>query len=76
MYVRFLNVYFTVRPWYVETNVPAPKQLVLMVDISNSMRKSTANGETLMRLAHQAAKTVINTLNAKDKVNLHNMVTL
>lgn len=50
------------RPWYVETATPEPKDVVLVIDTSGSM--TTA----LMNVAREAAKTVLNTMNPRDRV--------
>nr|XP_026690878.1 VWFA and cache domain-containing protein 1-like isoform X2 [Ciona intestinalis] len=49
------------RPWYVQANVPKPKQVVIVIDKSGSM------GVTNMNLAKEAAKSVVNTLNPQDR---------
>ena len=50
------------RPFYVETATPEPKDVVLVIDHSGSM-----SGERL-RVAKQAAKTVLRTMNPRDRV--------
>ena len=50
------------RPFYVETATPEPKDVVLVIDHSGSM-----SGERL-RVAKEAAKTVLRTMNPRDKV--------
>ena len=50
------------RPFYVETATPEPKDVVLVIDHSGSMR-----GESL-RVAKEAAKTVLRTMNPRDRV--------
>ena len=50
------------RPWYVETATPIPKHVVIVIDKSGSM------GTSLMKIAKDAAKTVLDTLNPRDKV--------
>lgn len=62
MPVNNRNLYF--RPYYVETVTPTPKDLVLVLDRSESMK--TFN---IMNLAKEAAKTVIGTLNPNDRVS-------
>ena len=47
---------------------PRPKDLVVMVDKSGSM-KVHHNGRSLMDIAIDAATTVINTLNPNDRVS-------
>ena len=53
---------------------PRPKDLVVVVDRSGSML-STHNGRTLMDIAIDAAKTVINTLNPNDRVSKRYFIT-
>ena len=50
------------RPFYVETATPEPKDVVLVIDRSGSMA-----GEQLT-LAKEAAKTVLRTMNPRDRV--------
>lgn len=50
------------RPWYVETATPEPKDVVLVIDTSGSM------GTALMNVAREAAKTVLSTMNPRDRV--------
>ncbi|KAK3750190.1 hypothetical protein QZH41_015424, partial [Actinostola sp. cb2023] len=57
------------RPWYVATATPEPKHVVIVIDVSGSMG-SYYEGETRMQLARQAAKTVLDTLNPRDKVGV------
>ncbi|XP_076811767.1 VWFA and cache domain-containing protein 1-like isoform X7 [Clavelina lepadiformis] len=54
------------RPWYVQANVPVPKEVVVVIDKSGSMGRRHGS-VTLMELAKSAAKTVISTLNPFDK---------
>ena len=56
------------RPWYVETATPEPKDVVLVIDTSGSM--TTA----LMNVAKEAAKTVLSTMNPRDRVCTSNTV--
>ena len=51
------------RPWYVETATPIPKHVVIVIDRSGSMGESN-----LIRIAKDASKTVLDTLNPRDKV--------
>ena len=51
------------RPWYVETATPEPKDVVLVIDTSGSMLSA------LMNVAKEAAKTVLNTMNPRDRVS-------
>ena len=52
------------RPAYVETATPTPKDIVIVLDRSESMTQSG-----IWRLAQEAAKTVIGTLNPNDRVS-------
>ncbi|KAK2553968.1 VWFA and cache domain-containing protein 1 [Acropora cervicornis] len=52
------------RPFYVETATPEPKDVVLVIDHSGSMR-----GERL-RVAKEAAKTVLRTMNPRDRIGV------
>lgn len=52
------------RPFYVETATPEPKDVVLVIDHSGSMR-----GESL-RVAKEAAKTVLRTMNPRDRIGV------
>ena len=51
------------RPWYVETATPEPKDVVLVIDTSGSM------GTNLLNVAKEAAKTVLTTMNPRDRVS-------
>ena len=51
------------RPWYVETATPIPKDIVVVLDRSGTM----SHGQS-MKTAKDAAKTVVGTLNPKDRV--------
>lgn len=51
------------RPWYVEAATPGPKDVVLVIDTSGSM------GTTAMNVAKDAAKTVLSTMNPRDRVS-------
>lgn len=53
------------RPFYVETATPEAKDVVLVMDTSWSM-----NGEKL-KVAREAAKTVLDTMNPKDQVRIY-----
>ncbi|EDO48211.1 predicted protein [Nematostella vectensis] len=50
------------RPWYVEAASPQPKDVILVVDYSGSM------GGSRLPIAKEAAKTVLDTLNPRDRV--------
>lgn len=50
------------RPFYVETATPEPKDVVLVIDRSGSM------SGTRLKLAKEAAKTVLRTMNPRDRV--------
>ncbi|KAJ7392146.1 hypothetical protein OS493_013518 [Desmophyllum pertusum] len=52
------------RPFYVETATPEPKDVVLVIDISGSMR-----GDQII-VAKEAAKTVLSTMNPRDRIGL------
>ena len=51
------------RPWYVETATPIPKDIVVVLDRSGTMSLGQS-----MTMAKDAAKTVVGTLNPKDRV--------
>ena len=51
------------RPWYVEAATPIPKDIVVVLDSSGTM----SHGQS-MKMAKDAAKTVVTTLNPKDRV--------
>lgn len=59
------------RPWYVETASPTPKDIVIVIDKSGSMEfeYNMHAGRYLMAIAKEAAKTVLDTLNPKDRVS-------
>ena len=63
MHITFPATIISCRPWYVETVSPEPKDVVIVVDKSGSM----ANG--LLDIAKEAAKTVLGTMNPKDRVS-------
>ena len=50
------------RPWYVSTATPEPKDVVLVIDTSGSMKYGR------MEVAIKAAQTVVNTLSPDDRV--------
>ena len=52
------------RPFYVETATPEPKDVVLVIDHSGSMSGSR------MIVAKEAAKTVLRTMNPRDRVSI------
>ena len=52
------------RPFYVETATPEPKDVVLVIDTSGSM-----HGNRIL-VAKEAAKTVLNTMNPRDRVSI------
>ncbi|KAL9960908.1 hypothetical protein ACROYT_G034416 [Oculina patagonica] len=54
------------RPFYVETATPEPKDVVLVIDTSGSML-----GDRI-RVAKEAAKTVLSTMNPMDRIGLVN----
>ena len=59
------------RPWYVETITAVPKDIVVAMDVSNSMDLSFAtSGKTYLNLAKEAVQTLISTLNPEDRVIL------
>ena len=53
-----------VRPWYVETATPNPKDVVLVIDTSGSM------SATRLNVTKEAANTVLNTMNPRDRVSV------
>ena len=52
------------RPFYVETATPEPKDVVLVIDHSGSM-----GAQARMSAAKEAAKTVLKTMNPRDRVS-------
>ena len=58
------------RPWYVETTTPEPKDMVIVIDRSSVMEsQSSSDTKTLMDVAIDAARTVLNTLTPNDRVS-------
>ena len=56
-----------IRPWYVTTATPSPKNIVILLDSSTSIGL-----DHNIDAAKDTAKLVVNTLNPQDKVtNLH-----
>ncbi|KAL9960915.1 hypothetical protein ACROYT_G034423 [Oculina patagonica] len=53
------------RPFYVETATPEPKDVVLVIDRSGSMRE-----EGRIKVAREAAKTLLSTMNPRDRIGL------
>ncbi|KAI0212439.1 hypothetical protein LSAT2_002639 [Lamellibrachia satsuma] len=53
------------RPWYVEAATPIPKDIVVVLDSSGTM----SHGQS-MKMAKDAAKTVVTTLNPKDRIGV------
>jgi len=53
------------RPFYVETATPEPKDVVTIIDHSGSMKGAR------MRAAKEAAKTVLSTMNPRDRVGIY-----
>ena len=50
-----------------KANVPEPKDVVILIDKSNSMG-SLYSGKTLLDIAKEASQIVVNTLNPRDRV--------
>ncbi|KAI0210267.1 hypothetical protein LSAT2_005007 [Lamellibrachia satsuma] len=61
--------YIRYRPFYVEVASPQPKDLVVVIDTSGSMR-TTHKGRSLMQIAIEAATTVVDTLGPNDRVGV------
>ena len=57
-----------VRPWYVRTTFPYHKDVVIMIDDANQMRRRTLDGKTYQSIAVEGALTVLETLNSQDRV--------
>ncbi|XP_021351428.1 VWFA and cache domain-containing protein 1-like isoform X1 [Mizuhopecten yessoensis] len=57
------------RPFYVATATPVHKDVVVILDQSGSMA-GLYNGVTLMKIAQDAANTVLETLNPNDRVSV------
>ncbi|KAK3087851.1 hypothetical protein FSP39_011482 [Pinctada imbricata] len=55
------------RPFYVSTAMQTPKDIVVVMDTSDSMQ-GTLSGKVLLKIAKEAAITVIKTLNPIDRV--------
>ena len=53
-----------IRPWYVTTATPSPKNIVILLDSSTSMGEKNR-----LDAAKDTAKLVVSTLNPQDKVN-------
>ncbi|XP_078384871.1 VWFA and cache domain-containing protein 1-like [Oculina patagonica] len=53
------------RPFYVETATPEPKDVVLVIDRSGSMRE-----EGRIKVAREATKTLLSTMNPRDRIGL------
>ncbi len=71
--ITFLIFYlYAARPWFVETSAPIPKDIVLVLDKSESMNIEVPGnkGVTRLRLAAEAAKSVMSTLSQNDRVRL------
>ena len=57
------------RPWYVEAMTPEAKDVVIILDISGSMRSTIPeHGTTYLQLAQTAAISVLGSLNPIDRV--------
>ena len=52
-----------IRPWYVTTATPSPKNVLILLDSSSSM-----GYHNNLDVAKQTAKIVVNALNPEDKV--------
>ena len=57
------------RPWYVEAATPSSKDVIMLVDISGSMLNDF-EGRNYLFIAKEAAETVLDTLNPKDRVSI------
>ncbi|XP_013420899.1 VWFA and cache domain-containing protein 1 [Lingula anatina] len=57
------------RPFYVSAATPVPKDIVVVIDTSGSMT-TYHNSKTLLQIAKDAARTVVETLSANDRVGL------
>ena len=53
-----------IRPWYVTTATPSPKNIVILLDSSTSMGFNNS-----LDAAKETAKIVVSTLNPQDKVH-------
>ena len=57
------------RPWYSFT-ATSPKDIIIMIDMSKSMQTTyLKSGEKKLKIAIQASKTAINSLNPNDNVS-------
>ncbi|XP_070571541.1 VWFA and cache domain-containing protein 1-like [Ptychodera flava] len=59
-----------IRPWYVETATPEPKNLVIVLQKSASMSERIDGDKTLMKVAIEAAITVLDTMNPSDRIGV------
>ena len=59
--MTFYGRYCHCRPWYVEAAAKEPKDIVILIDISNPMKAA-------LDLAKAAAIVVLETLNPNDRV--------
>ena len=59
--LKIYGRYCHYRPWYVEAAAKEPKDIVILIDISNPMK-------TALDLAKAAAIVVLETLNPNDRV--------
>lgn len=63
------------RPWFVETSSPSPKDVVIVIDSSESMGTADSDGRDPLDIAKEAAKSVLGTFNLNDRVH-HSKQTL
>lgn len=59
---------FSPRAWYAQTADPRPKDIVLVIDKSQSMSK-LYQGKSLMSIVKDAASALLDSLNPNDRVS-------
>ena len=64
-----LYFHFIPRPWYVEALTPEAKDIVILLDVSQSMSSTaTFGGETKSQLAKESVIAALSTLSPRDRV--------
>ena len=66
--LRF-SCHHVIRPWYVEALTPEAKDVVILLDVSESMRTDTSGNSNNLAMAKTAVIAVLSTLSPRDRVN-------